>query len=150
MKVLTATILTATIGIAVWLSCMPAGAVEQANTDVGKEEFESKCATCHGLSGKGDGPLSRILMTKPADLTMLAKRNGGVFPAQRAYEIIDGRQEVSAHGPRTMPVWGKEYQATVPDLPQEVPAGTFDFRATTVRAKIHALVDYLFRLQDMK
>lgn len=89
-------------------------------------------------------------MTKPADLTMLAKRNGGVFPAQRAYEIIDGRQEVAAHGPRTMPIWGKEYQATVPDLPQEVPAGTFDFRATTVRAKIHALVDYLFRLQDMK
>jgi hypothetical protein len=142
--------LTATIGIAVWLSYMPAGCVELASTDVGKEEFESKCATCHGLSAKGDGPQSPILPTKPADLTTLAKRNGGVFPAQRVYEIIDGRQEVAAHGPRTMPVWGRFFQVDVPDVPQGVPAGTFGFRETTVHDKIQALIDYLIRLQDMK
>lgn len=142
--------LTATIGIAVWLSYMLAGCAELATTDLGKEEFESKCATCHGLSGKGDGPQAPILLTKPADLTVLAKSNGGVFPTQRVYEIIDGRREVAAHGPRTMPVWGRQFQVDVPDVPQGVPAGTFGFRETTVHDKIQALIDYLVRLQDMK
>lgn len=141
--------LTANFGIAAWLSCMLAGCAGLANTDVGKEEFESKCATCHGLSGKGDGPQAPILLTKPADLTILAKSNGGVFPAQRVYEIIDGRREVAAHGPRTMPVWGRFFQVDVPDLPEGA-AGTFDFRETTVHDKIQALIAYLVRLQDMK
>jgi len=139
-----------TIGIAVWLSYMAAGCVRLANTDVGKEEFESKCATCHGTSAKGDGPQSLSLPTKPADLTILAKKNGGVFPTRRVYEIIDGRQEVAAHGPRTMPVWGRFFQVDVPDVPQGVPAGTFGYRETTVQDKIQALFDYLVRLQDMK
>jgi mono/diheme cytochrome c family protein len=139
--------LTATIGIAVWLSYMLAGCAGLAKTDVGKEEFESKCATCHGLNAKGDGPQSSILETKPADLTILAKRNGGVFPTRRVYEIIDGRQEVAAHGPRTMPVWGRFFQVGVPDLPEGA-AGTSDFRETTVHDKIQALIDYLIRLQE--
>ena len=141
--------LTATIGIVAWISYMLAGCAGLVNTDIGKKEFESKCATCHGLSGKGDGPQSQALPTMPADLTVLAKRNGGVFPTQRVYEIIDGRQEVAAHGPRTMPVWGRFFQVDVPDLPDDA-AGTFDFRETTVHDKIQALIDYLIRLQDMK
>ena len=139
--------ITATIGIAVWLCCMLAGCARLSSADIGKEEFESKCATCHGLSGKGDGPQSTV--TKPADLTVLAKNNGGVFPAQRVYEIIDGRREVAAHGPRTMPVWGRFFQVNVPDVPDEA-VGFFDFRETTVHHKIQALIDYLKRLQDMK
>ena len=142
--------LTATIGIAAWLSYMLAGCVGLSTTDVGKEEFESKCATCHGVSGKGDGPQAEITATRPANLTQLAKKNGGVFPTQHVYESIDGRQEVEAHGPRTMPVWGREFQVGVPDLPPEAHAGTFDYRETTVYNKIKALIDYLVRLQDMK
>ena len=135
--------LMATIGIAVGLSCAPVAALAQAKSDFGKEEFESKCASCHGQSAKGDGPLSRMFAKRPTDLTTMAKRNGGVFPAQRAYEIIDGRLEVEAHGPRAMPVWGREYRATAPDL-----ESYYDLRSTIAQAKIHALVDYLFRLQD--
>jgi Cytochrome C oxidase, cbb3-type, subunit III len=138
--------LTAAIGIAVWLSYMLAGCVEVAATDVGKKEFESKCAACHGSSGKGDGPQATLLATKPADLTILAKRNGGVFPAQRVHEIIDGRFEVAAHGPRTMPVWGMEFELDVRDLPKEAEQ-PLDYRETTVRNRIQALVDYLSRLQ---
>ena len=142
--------LTATVGIAVWVCYLLVGCVELPTTDVGKQEFESKCATCHGLNGKGDGPQASITATKPADLTILAKRNGGVFPTQRVYEIIDGRQEVAAHGPRTMPIWGREFQVDVPDLPRDVSPGTFDYRETTVQDKIKALIDYLVRLQDMR
>ena len=131
------------IGIAVGLSCAPTATLAQGKSDFGKEEFESKCASCHGQSGRGDGPLSRMFTTKPTDLTTMAKKNGGVFPAQRAYEIIDGRQDVAAHGPRAMPVWGRDYRANVPDL-----EGYFDLRTTVSQAKIQALVDYLFRLQE--
>jgi len=137
--------LMAAIGIVVGLPCAPTAALAQSNTDFGKEEFESKCASCHGLSGKGDGPLSLILMTKSTDLTTLTKRNGGVFPAQKVYEIIDGRQEVAAHGPRAMPVWGRDYHAKAPDLEAHI-----DLRTPITQTKILALVDYLYRIQDKK
>ena len=137
--------LTATICIAVWLSSTLAGCAWLPNTELGKQEFDSKCAACHGLSGKGDGPQSKV--TRAADLTILAKNNGGVFPTQRVYEIIDGRQEVAAHGPRTMPVWGRFFQVGVPDVPDEA-VGFFDFRETTVHDRIQAVIDYLGQLQE--
>ena len=137
--------LMATIGIVVGLSCASTAALAQEKSDFGKQEFESKCASCHGQNGKGDGPLSRMLTPKPTDLTTMAKRNGGVFPAQRAYDIIDGRLEVEAHGSRAMPVWGREFRAKAPDL-----EGAYDFRTTVAQAKILALIDYLFRLQEKK
>jgi len=137
--------LVATIGIVVGLSCAPSAALAQDKSNFGKEEFESKCASCHGQTGKGDGPLSRMFATKPTDLTTMMKRNGGVFPAQQAYEVIDGRQAVEAHGPRAMPVWGRDYRANAPDL-----ESYYDLRTTIAQAKILALVDYLFRLQEKK
>jgi mono/diheme cytochrome c family protein len=137
--------LTATLGMAVWLSYMLAGCAGLPNSELGKQEFESKCAACHGLSGKGDGPQATV--TRPANLTVLAKNNGGVFPTQRVYEIIDGRRDVAAHGPRTMPVWGRFFQVGVPDVPDGA-AGTFDYRETTVHDRIQAVIDYLVQLQE--
>src|SRR6516225_12153571 len=66
-------------------------------TNIGKMDYESSCAACHGLNGKGDGPVSAELRTKPNDLTLLAKNNGGVFPTDVLYQIIDGRRTVRAH-----------------------------------------------------
>lgn len=138
--------LTATIGMAVWFAYLLTGCAEVKTADIGKQEFNSKCATCHGVSAKGDGPQAPLLATKPADLTVLAKNNGGIFPVQHVHEIIDGRYEVMAHGPRTMPVWGREFQIDVPDLPKDA-SMSFDHRETTVRNKIEALIDYLAQLQ---
>ena len=36
---------------------------------LGKEIFTKACASCHGTSGKGDGPASAGLAQKPADFT---------------------------------------------------------------------------------
>ena len=74
--------------------------------DAGKAEYLSSCAPCHGADGKGKGPLSAKLKTKPADLTALAKKNNGVFPVSAVYEAIDGRDGIGSHGGREMPIWG--------------------------------------------
>jgi len=76
------------------------------DTNFGKTEYESSCAACHGQNGKGDGPVSAELKTKPSDLTLIAKKNGGVFPTAVLYRIIDGRRTVRGHGTYEMPVWG--------------------------------------------
>jgi mono/diheme cytochrome c family protein len=72
----------------------------------GKQMFEAYCASCHGTSGKGDGPAAGALKSAPADLTALSKKNGGKFPADRVTSILRGQATVTAHGNRDMPVWG--------------------------------------------
>ena len=141
MKISMAILITA-IGIFFPTSVLLA----EQTADYGKTEYESNCASCHGLVGKGDGPLSRIYLSKRTDLTTLAKRNDGVFPVQRVYEIIDGRQEVEEHGPRTMPVWGKVYRSKAPDLPN-TGLGYYNLRGTIANVKIISLVDFLQQLQ---
>lgn len=72
----------------------------------GKQMFEAYCASCHGATGKGDGPAAGALKSLPADLTMLSEKSGGKFPTDRVYSILRGQATVEAHGNRDMPVWG--------------------------------------------
>ena len=78
----------------------------QTSAASGKQMFEAYCASCHGTSGKGDGPAAGALKSAPPDLTALSKRNGGKFPADRVTSILRGQATVTAHGNRDMPVWG--------------------------------------------
>jgi len=69
--------------------------------------YSAYCAVCHGKDGKGDGPMAKALKVAPPDLTRLAARNGGKFPADRVQKIIASKEPVPAgHGTREMPVWG--------------------------------------------
>lgn len=110
--------------------------------DAGKREFESNCASCHGVSGKGNGPLANLLKKSPPDLTLLAKNNNGVLPVARLYDVIEGA-DVEAHGGRDMPVWGKAYRLQAGEHYGEVP---YDPEAY-VRGRILLLIDYLNRIQ---
>jgi hypothetical protein len=74
--------------------------------DAPKTEYLSHCASCHGDSAKGDGPLSAKLSTRPADLTVLSRNNRGVFPVSAVYAAIDGRNVNSSRGAHEMPIWG--------------------------------------------
>jgi mono/diheme cytochrome c family protein len=78
----------------------------------GKFQYQSHCAVCHGVTGSGDGRMAGELLRPPADLTQLAKDNDGRFPFWKVYGVIDGRAEVKAHGPRTMPIWGAWFLRT--------------------------------------
>jgi len=73
----------------------------------GPDLFRAHCAACHGPDGKGNGPVGAALKTKPADLTVLAKNNGGKFPTQRVQKFISGDDpSLPSHGSREMPIWG--------------------------------------------
>ena len=119
--------------------------------DRGKAEYQSSCGTCHGKDGKGNGPVSAELKVPPPDLTVLAKKNNGVFPLNSVYEIIDGRKTVIAHGTRDMPIWGNRYTpeanwVLIP-RPFENILGLYD-PETVVRMRILAVIDYLNRIQE--
>ncbi|HVO91227.1 MAG TPA: cytochrome c [Terriglobales bacterium] len=117
----------------------------QQPTDIGKQEYVISCAVCHGDKGKGDGPLVEWLKKPPADLTKIQKNNVGVFPFDRIYEVIDGREAVAAHGPRDMPVWGDTYSTQAAGL-MGVFVTTKDLESFT-RGRIIALIGYIYTLQ---
>jgi mono/diheme cytochrome c family protein len=117
----------------------------QPKVDVGKLEYESHCAICHGDNGRGNGEMRKFLTKAPTDLTTMAKRNGGVFPNQLAWEMIDGRStvEIGAHGTRAMPIWGRQYR--VEAMSQTDTAFQPEWY---VRNRIVALLDFLSRIQE--
>ena len=105
-------------------------------SEMQREDFFAYCASCHGPSGHGDGPVAVELKKRPTDLTQLAKNNNGNFPYTRVRAIIDGRgQALGIHGPAEMPVWGERFR-------QE---GKND---SQVRGKILSIVDYLVSIQE--
>jgi len=95
----------------VLLTVLMVTAQAQPRGGPGRWEYQNSCASCHGATGRGDGPLVRYLVTPPTDLSRLAQRNGGVFPRERLVSVIDGRTspEIGPHGSREMPVWGNTY-----------------------------------------
>jgi len=89
----------------------PAKTVKKVNAKAtatlnGVDLFKEYCAVCHGAGGKGDGPAADALKKRPADLTQLARKNGGAFPELHVVNYIKGQDVVAAHGSRDMPVWG--------------------------------------------
>lgn len=110
--------------------------------DLGKQEFEFQCASCHGIKGDGNGTVTPWLSKAPPDLRALAKANGGVLPMERLYSSITG-ESVTAHGSRDMPVWGQAYRTKAAEYYMDYP---YDAEAY-VRARILSLLEYINRLQ---
>ena len=134
------------VGLAVFALSVPAIA-RAAETSIGQQEYEVKCAVCHGVAGKGDGWLSEHLKRRPPSLTRLQRDNGGVFPFDRVYQVIDGRKEVQVHGPRNMPVWGDVYRVES-DKIYGTALERYFADDGMVRARILALTEYISRLQE--
>lgn len=109
-----------------------------APTFDGANLYLGYCATCHGASGAGDGPMAAELTAGVPDLRSLARRNGGVYPADLVTSIIDGRSYRAVHGSADMPVWGYQFRRE---------EGTTDAAAERVTARIEALVRHVGTLQ---
>ncbi|MDP2006838.1 MAG: c-type cytochrome [Rubrivivax sp.] len=116
-------------------------ALAQTRPDLGKREFENNCAVCHASDAKGKGPYNHYLKTDAPDLSQLAKRNGGVFPVARLYDVIEGAGV--GHGSRDMPIWGQEYRVKAGEYFGDLPYN----EAAFVSGRILALIEHLSKLQ---
>jgi mono/diheme cytochrome c family protein len=111
----------------------------------GMRDYRDNCAVCHGMEGDGDGPIASTLTVAPGELTTLAARNGGAFPYERVFEVIDGRAEVAGHGTADMPVWGTTFRLEA----ERAAAGAMTARELElmVAGRIHALTLFLREIQ---
>jgi mono/diheme cytochrome c family protein len=128
--------------LAAVLVVMPARGLPQAKPSpssgrAGSRIYRVYCAVCHGKKGKGDGPLAEGLRSSPPDLTLIAKGNGGEFPAEKIARIVDGRKPLEGHGGADMPVWGDVFKKTGSGSDEE-----------EVKQKIQSVVAFLERLQE--
>lgn len=135
-----------TLMLAWALAAAVAGGAAQAQAqkskrDIGKQEYDARCAVCHGATGQGKGPYTPYLKVPAPDLTVLARGNGGIFPLQRVYDVIEGSG--AGHGSREMPIWGRAYAVEAAEYYMDVP---YDAQAV-VRGRVLALAEYLNRLQ---
>lgn len=118
-----------------------AAGVAQAQSSAGEEEYMQACASCHGASGVGDGPLAELMTVPVPDLTQISANNDGEFPMLEVIQVIDGRTGVRGHG-YPMPVWGDRFEAEA--VPQ---AGQYGAELL-VRGRVLALATYLESIQQ--
>jgi hypothetical protein len=111
-------------------------------SEVAARDYQEYCARCHGADGKGNGrDAGTIVGYRPTDLTRLSQNNGGKFPSQEIYDVIDGGKRVPGHSDwnSPMPLWGMNFQLQGKQYSPESEA--------EVKRKISALVKYIEALQ---
>lgn len=109
--------------------------------EIGARLYMEFCASCHGTSGRGQGPVAAFLTVPPTDLTQISANNDGVFPMLTVIHLIDGRTEYAVHG-GTMPVWGSAFMDYA-----EPRIGTYA-SAIETRGRIMSLALYLASIQE--
>ncbi len=66
---------------------------------IGQRVYEQYCATCHGVSGRGDGPLAASLPSPPADLRVHVPHHSDGFLFQVVSDGIPGTPMPGFAGP---------------------------------------------------
>jgi mono/diheme cytochrome c family protein len=137
-RVITLATLVVSIAVAAgWvLSAQNTLATEKSQyAEKGRKIFNQYCATCHGTTGKGEGPVASALKVAPPDLTAIQKP-GEKFPFDHVATKIDGEKEVTAHGTSKMPIWGTIFKHTSGELQRH--------------ADVYCLVKYIESIQRAK
>ena len=104
---------------------------------VGSDLFRAYCANCHGGDGKGQGPVASVLKVSPADLTTLARRLGGKYPAALVRDTLYGARVPNpsvAHGTTEMPLWGAIFRQ-------------LDSKESVAKVRVENLVKYVESIQ---
>lgn len=109
--------------------------INRAPMNSGKDMFNSYCAVCHGTDAKGTGPAASAMKTSPTDLTALAKKSGGKYPAAHVAAVLRGQAITASHGSQDMPIWGPLFSS--------ISQG----HEAQVQQRIANLVDYVETLQ---
>jgi mono/diheme cytochrome c family protein len=143
MKHKLALAIAAAIALLLGLSAANAQEQEQEIGVSGERDFRMYCASCHGENAQGNGPTAEVLTIAPPDLTGLTKGSDGTFPAERIEKLIDGREEMAAHGSREMPVWGEWFKMEAAEG-----LGGAEGPETEVKRRITNVIDYLQSIQE--
>lgn len=109
--------------------------VRTTTARTGDDLYREFCAVCHGVDAKGNGPAAAALKTRPTDLTQISRQNGNKFPATRMMRIINGDDQIAAHGTQDMPTWGDSFKP-------------ISANATFAEMRIRSLVEYLQKIQN--
>jgi len=116
------------------IGAAPARAQEPDEAETGKDIYLRTCALCHGIEGYGNGPLAAAMKIAPSDLTRIAAKHGGDFPAAKVSDVIRNGGAVLGHGSPAMPAWGLYFaEKRKPEI---------------ARARVKALVDYIESIQQ--
>jgi mono/diheme cytochrome c family protein len=119
----------------------PAGAALEGTAGEGAMFFVENCSGCHGTNGKGNGPDAAGLDPRPADLTQIAARNGGMFPSNWVMSTIHGFHRDAPSG-SAMPAFGQVGlgPTTVVELSEGI--------GTPIPVMLLALEQYLKSIQE--
>jgi mono/diheme cytochrome c family protein len=109
--------------------------IRQTSAASGKEMFTQYCGPCHGADGKGSGPAASAMKVPPTDLTQLAKKHDGKYPANSVAAVLKFGNGPGVHGSAEMPVWGPLFQSLD------------KFHETVAQQRISNLVTYIETLQ---
>lgn len=77
-------------GLAAGMAALVAACAPEPALTGARADFASYCAACHGADGRGGGPAAAGLETAPTDVTLVMRRNGGVFPKAQIMGHIAG------------------------------------------------------------
>lgn len=97
--------------------------------------YRTFCASCHGETGRGDGPVADIADRRPSDLTVLSRNNGGAFPRREVTAVLENLAPLPGHAAPAMPKWGDVLRRTEGD------------DELVIRQRIDALVSHVESLQ---
>lgn len=109
---------------------------------MGNEEYQNSCSICHGIKATGQSEYAKVLKESPTNLTQIKRNNNGIFPFSNLYHIIDGREEITSHGSRIMPIWGDRFNSD--NWLKMSPR----YSETFVRGRIFELLLYLESIQE--
>ena len=110
--------------------------IKQTPASSGKEMYRQYCAPCHGVDGTGKGPAAPALKSQPTDLTQLARKHDGKYPANAVAGVLKfGSGANPAHGSADMPMWGPLFLSLD------------KYHDTVVQQRISNLVTYIETLQ---
>lgn len=137
-RITTAWVLSAALLIGL-TGCLAPQAGDPNPSFDGARLYRENCASCHGQSGAGNGPMLPHLSSPPSDLRTLSAINNGVFPRMEVMRQIDGRDISAVHGSSEMPIWGWKFSHADNDNRDPV---------QQTRARITALVDHLETMQQ--
>jgi mono/diheme cytochrome c family protein len=76
----------------------------------GQAHYLFFCGNCHGMDGKGDGPLAVHLKMAPTDLTLLQAGDGGTGITERVMKALDGGHAIGETEAHKMPVFSESLE----------------------------------------